>query len=172
MSITTGCIRDIYSEGKPRCPVVQLLNTKTIESATSKRVKAEISDGEHYGVALFNGGAAEKIVSEEIKLNSSVRLKQFTTTNISGTRFCLVLEAEHVADNEEKLGEPVAWCPSMAKQEEAASTTPDKPAAPARNTPETAANQPRTSTAFSGTPAAGFGGGNAPSAASLGRPVT
>ena len=107
--VTSGCIRDIWSDGKPRCPVVQLVNAKTIESATSKRVKAEISDGEHFGVALFNGAAAQIVLNDTIKLLSSVRLKQFTTTNLAGTRYCLVLEAELVQHNEEKLGDPTPW---------------------------------------------------------------
>ena len=50
------------------------------------------------------------ITNEQIKLLSSVRLKQYVITNIAGTRFCLVLEAELVADNEEYRFSPiVTW---------------------------------------------------------------
>ena len=88
---------------------MQLINAETIETAVSKQVKAEISDGERFGLALFNGAAAQVIFDGTVRILSSVRLKQYTNTILAGTLYCLVLEAELVQHNEEKLGDPTPW---------------------------------------------------------------
>lgn len=155
-TLSENAIRDIFSDGKPKQPVVQLIDMKPLQSADAavKRVKGTISDGERFGVALFSGAAAA-----ELKIYASLRLKQFTTNNLAGTKLCLVLEAEQVAENEEKIGAPVAW-----DSHEQDSTTPLKAAPPASNTPETVNAAPRVVPA-------GFGGASSSSPLSLGRPI-
>ena len=73
------------------------------------RVKAIISDGAHSGPALFGSAIAAMVERGEIKVRSTIRLKEFTTNNLAGTQLCLVMGCEHVADLEEKIGEPVSW---------------------------------------------------------------
>ena len=100
------CVREIFGGMKPSGPVVQINGMKTTGGG---RVKATISDGAHFGPAVFGPAVAAMIERGEIKVRSTIRLKEFTTNNLAGTQLCLVMGCEHVADLEEKIGEPGSW---------------------------------------------------------------
>ena len=100
------CVREIFGGTKPSGPVVQVNDMKTTGGG---RVKAVISDGAHFGPALFGSAVAAMVDRGEIKVSSTIRMKEYTTNNLAGTKLCLVMGCEHVADLEEKIGEPVSW---------------------------------------------------------------
>ena len=100
------CVREIFGGMKPSGPVVQVVDMTLTGGG---RIKAVISDGAHFGPAVFSSAVAAMVGRGEIKVKSTIRLKEYLTYNLAGTKLCLVRGCEHVADLEKKIGEPVSW---------------------------------------------------------------
>ena len=114
-ALSSGCVRQIFLEKKPSAPpVVQLTALKAStqgDSAAPPRMKAFISDGTHFGVAVLTSDVSSLLTSGIVRVNSLVRLKNYVVNWLGACKVCIVLDMEKVeTDGElEKVGEPVPW---------------------------------------------------------------
>ena len=112
-ALSNGAIRGIFTDAKPARPVVQLINAKAVlqadGSAPKNQVKAEISDGEEFGVAVLTSTVAENLAAGKIGVNDAVCLKNYMVNQLGKTKICIVLDCERTAELGEKVGEPVSW---------------------------------------------------------------
>ena len=148
-ALSNGAIRGIFTDAKPARPVVQLINAKAVlqaDGSAPKKVKAEISDGEEFGIAVLTSSVAEKLAAGKIAVNDAVRLMNYMVTRLGNTQICLVLDCECAEELGEKVGEPVSWAAAATPLPAPAATVPPGKApveAPAAKTPSTKAPRKR-----------------------------
>ena len=150
-ALSNGAIRGIFTDAKPARPVVQLINAKAVlqaDGSAPKKVKAEISDGEEFGVAVLTSTVAENLAAGKIGVNDAVCLKNYMVNQLGKTKICIVLDCERTAELGEKVGEPVSWeaaaapppaapAATVAAAAAQSSTTPGKPGGASAATPVT-----------------------------------
>eukprot|EP00320_Phaeocystis_rex_P019017 CAMPEP_0119076388 /NCGR_PEP_ID=MMETSP1178-20130426/86431_1 /TAXON_ID=33656 /ORGANISM="unid sp, Strain CCMP2000" /LENGTH=632 /DNA_ID=CAMNT_0007058665 /DNA_START=36 /DNA_END=1934 /DNA_ORIENTATION=+ len=181
-SLTQGCVSQIFHDGKPRTPVVQLIDLRAATSAdpnAAKRVKVKISDGEQWGVGMLTSGMAQLVLNETLRMNAFVKLKNYMVNQLSNTKICVILDLEIVQEDADAVGEPVPWQDADVAAPAAEVGTPGKGDALRAEGPGTNSTS-RTNPAgsFAGTPPAapqGFrgppSGFNNTTPAQLGRPM-
>ena len=149
-ALSNGAIRGIFTDAKPARPVVQLINAKAVlqaDGSAPKKVKAEISDGEEFGVAVLTSTVAENLAAGKIGVNDAVCLKNYMVNQLGKTKICIVLDCERTAELGEKVGEPVSWeaaaapppaapAATVAAAAAQSSTTPGKPGGASAATPD------------------------------------
>ena len=179
-TLTRGSISQIYHNGKPRHPIVQVTELKIVTSVDSnapKRIKCKLSDGEQWGVGMMTSEMAQLVVAETLKQNGCIKLKNYMVNQLSNTKMCIVVDAEVLSEQEEPIGEPVPWTEAAAPEEAVASSgavgTPPKGGAAPAEGPGTAEGS-RAAAPLNGVSPQGFrpqGFGAAPAQLSAGRTV-
>jgi replication factor A1 len=175
-TLTQGCVSQIYHDAKPRTPIVQLIELKAASSSdpsAAKRVKVKISDGEHWGVGMLTSGMAQQVLTEALRTNAFVKLKNYMVNQLQNSKICIIVDLEIVGEQDgEQIGDPVTWQEAVSAAP--AVGTPGKGDAPASEGPGTTGTS-RTASQFAGTPPQAPQGFRAPpanfTAAQLGRPM-
>ena len=175
-TLTQGCVSQIYHDAKPRTPIVQLIELKAASSSdpnAAKRVKVKISDGEHFGIGMLTSGMAQQVLTEALRPNAFVKLKNYMVNQLQNSKICIIVDLEIVGEQDgEQVGEPVSWQDAVSAAP--AVGTPGKGDAPPAEGPGTTGTS-RTASQFAGTPPQAPQGFRAPpanfTAAQLGRPM-
>lgn len=175
-TLTQGCVSQIYHDAKPRTPIVQLIELKAASSAdpnAAKRVKVKISDGEHFGIGMLTSGMAQQVLTEALRTNAFVKLKNYMVNQLQNSKICIIVDLEIVGEQDgEQVGDPVTWQEAVSAAP--AVGTPGKGDGPASEGPGTTGTS-RTASQFAGTPPQAPQGFRAPpanfTAAQLGRPM-
>lgn len=176
-TLTQGCVSQLFHDAKPHTPTVQLIELKAAASAdpnAAKRVKVKISDGEHWGFGMLTSGVAQQVLTEALRPNAFVKLKNYMVNQLQNTKICIIVDLQIVGEQDgEQVGDPVPWQEAVSAAAPAVGT-PGKGDAPSSEGPGTTGTS-RTASQFAGTPPQAPQGFRAPpanfTAAQLGRPM-
>ena len=147
-TLTTGSISQIYHNGKPRHPIVQvteLMQLSPADATAPKRIKCKLSDGEQWGVGMMTSEMAQLVVAETLKQNGCIKLKNYMVNQLSNTKMCIVVDAEVLSEQEAPIGKPVPWTEvgiDLVDLEQHEHILPAREPAPATSTPRTAPPSP------------------------------
>ena len=72
------------SESRDTC--VPLSSCPTLSVACPGAIRVKISDGEQYGIGMLTSDCAQLVLTEQLRVNACVKLKQYMINQIQATK--------------------------------------------------------------------------------------
>ncbi|KAH9262341.1 hypothetical protein BASA82_000609 [Batrachochytrium salamandrivorans] len=90
-------------------PVVQILTVTPLQVQNSERFKLEISDGQHFTVAMLATQHNGLVKSNQLRPHTILRIREFITNEVQQKQIIILLDVEVMDQSSGKLGNPFEY---------------------------------------------------------------